>query len=105
VVVPVEAERVVAAGITAVCVLIGGEVVVVPVEAERVYRRSCGDRDGEAVVVPVETERVATVGVTAVRVVVPVETERVVAVGVTAVCVMIGGEVRWWWCQSKWRGW
>jgi len=36
---------------------------------------------------------------------VPVEMERVVAVGVTTVCVMISGEVRWWWCQSKWRGW
>ena len=53
----------------------------------------------------VEAERVVVVGVTAIRVVVPVKTERVVAVGVTTVCVMIGREVRWWWCQSKWRGW
>ena len=53
----------------------------------------------------IEAERVVEVGVTAVCVVVPVEMERVVVVGATTVCVMIGREVRWWWCQSKWRGW
>ena len=114
-VVPVEAERVVAVGITA-GVLIGREVVVVPVEAERVvtvaYCRSCGDRDGEVVgcqlkwrgwrrwVSPPFMWRLRWRGdgaIKAERVVVPVEMERVVVVGVTTVCVMIGGEVRWWW--------